>query len=123
MAKHNEIGKWGEELACQELIKQGCAIMDRNWHMGHYEVDIIAMKDDFIIFAEVKTRSDDEIDPLEAIDRKKMSFMVRSAMAYMNKIGIHRQARFDVFGISGSPDNYKIEYIPDAFMPPMKTYR
>lgn len=91
--------------------------------MGHYEIDIIAMKEDFIIFAEVKTRSNNDIDPLDAIDRKKMSFMARSAMAYMNKQGLHRQARFDVFGICGTPGDYKIEYIPDAFMPPMKTYR
>jgi putative endonuclease len=122
MALHNELVKWGEDLACEKLIADGCAIMERNWRMGHYELDIVAMKDDRVIFAEVKTRSDYNCDPLEAVDKKKIARIVASANTYMISHGLHHDAQFDLFAIAGTPDCYKLEHIPDAFLAPLKTY-
>lgn len=122
MARHNELGKWGENLACEKLIADGCAIAARNWRMGRYEIDIIAVKDDYIIFAEVKTRADMDIDPLEAVNNRKIAHMVASAEVYLQHNDQHRQVRFDLFGINGTPGNYRLEHIPDAFLPPLKTY-
>ena len=122
MAEHNELGKWGEDLACEKLVSEGYAIIERNWRMGHYEVDIIAMKDNRIIFAEVKTRADGYCDPMEAIDRKKIAHMVASADVYMRSHDFPHEAQFDVFGIVGSPEDYKMEHIADAFFPPLKSY-
>ena len=122
MAEHNELGKWGEDLACEKLVSEGYAIMERNWRMGHYEVDIIAMKDNRIIFAEVKTRADGYCDPMEAIDRKKIAHMVASADVYMRSHDFPHEAQFDVFGIVGSPEDYKMEHIAVAFFPPLKSY-
>lgn len=122
MAEHNELGKWGEDLACEKLVSEGYAIMERNWRMGHYEVDIIAMKDNRIIFAEVKTRADGYCDPMDAIDRKKIAHMVASADVYMRSHDFPHEAQFDVFGIVGSPEDYKMEHIADAFFPPLKSY-
>lgn len=50
MARHNEFGKWGEDLAADYLAKQGLEILARNWHHEHKEVDIIAQKDDTLYF-------------------------------------------------------------------------
>ena len=122
MAQHNELGPWGEDLACEKLVREGYAIMERNWRMGHYEVDIIAMKDNRIVFAEVKTRSDDYCDPMDAIDRKKIAHMAASADVYMRCHDLPHEAQFDVFGITGNPQEYKIEHIADAFLPPLKSY-
>lgn len=122
MALHNDLGKWGEDIACQKLIKEGYAIVERNWRKGHYEIDIIAMKDNAVIFAEVKTRSDLNADPFEAIDKRKINNMVRSAEAYIQMNQLHHFIRFDIFGINGTPDNYRLEHIPDAIVPPLKTY-
>ena len=121
MAEHNNLGKWGEDLACAKLISEGYAIMERNWHVGNYELDIVAMKDNRIVFAEVKTRSDLKVDPLEAITKQKISRMGVSANAYLRSHNIRHEPQFDIFGISGTPDNYRIEHIPDAFFPPLKT--
>lgn len=123
MAQHNEIGKWGEDLACESLIKKGYAIVERNWRLHHYEIDIIAMKGNRIVFVEVKTRSNFEEDPLEAIDKHKMARMVAAANVYMKVYDRYHECQFDVFAISGTPQNYKIEHIADAFLPPLKTYR
>jgi putative endonuclease len=119
MAQHNILGKWGEDIACQKLIIDGYAIVERNWRCSHYEVDIIAMKGDRIVFVEVKTRQDDFVDPIDAINRRKILNIVRSADAYIRMKNIPHQAQFDIISIIGTPENYKLEHIPDAFDPPL----
>lgn len=119
MAQHNDIGHWGEELACEKLITLGCAICERNFRIGHYELDIIAMKGNRIIFVEVKTRTNPNSDPLDAIDNKKISRMVKAANAYIVAYNIPHEAQFDIITICGTPNNYTIEHFPDAFTPPL----
>lgn len=124
MAIHNELGKWGEQLACDHLVARGCAIRDRNWRMGRYEIDIVAMQSTTIVFCEVKTRSNPDDDPLEAVDDRRIAHMVASAQVYMEAFGLEcLDVRFDLFGIRGTPDSgHDIEYIPDAFDVPLTTY-
>ncbi len=122
MARHNETGKWGEDIAADYLTEQGFAIAERNWRQGRLEIDIIAMRDDTLVVAEVKTRSDRDEDPLDAVDNKKILNMVRAAAAYIKIKALPHQVRFDLFAIAGTPDDYSFEHIPDAFYPPLKTY-
>ncbi len=123
MARHNKTGKWGEDMACEILEADGWGIVERNWHDGHHELDIIAMKDDQLVFAEVKCRTDMDEDPLEAIDNRKIANIVRAAQAFMVTHPMPHNVRFDLFAINGTPDNYRIEHIPDAFDPPLRSYR
>lgn len=123
MAKHNDVGRWGEDVACEELVAQGAVIRERNWRLGHLEIDIVAQHDGVMIFAEVKTRSDDREDPLEAITRAKQLSMVRAADAYLRKFNLYHVPRFDVFAVVGTPDNFTVEHLEDAFHAPLKTYR
>lgn len=122
MGRHNELGKWGEDLACDMLAGQGYAIAERNWRMGHLELDIVAVREGSVIFAEVKTRADLDCDPLEAVDRRKISNMVNAARAYLNSHDMPHTPQFDLFAVCGTPEEYRIEHIPDAFEPPLKTY-
>ena len=122
MAKHNDTGKWGEDIAAEYLAANGYAIAVRNWHCGHSEIDIIAYKGNRIIFVEVKTRSNDNEDPLEAVDRNKSMRLIRAAVAYVNTFDINHEMQFDLIAIKGTPDKYVIEHIPDAFDTPLKTY-
>lgn len=57
MAKHNEIGQKGEEIASKYLEKKGFSIIDRNYRKKWGEIDIIAFKDKVLHFVEVKTVS------------------------------------------------------------------
>lgn len=122
MARHNDTGKWGEDAAVDFLVGKGYAIVQRNWRLGHLEIDIVAMKDDRLVFVEVKTRRNADDDPLEAIDRRKMLNIARAANAYIARSGLPHEPQFDIIGISGSQDNYSLEHIPDAFLPPLKHY-
>ena len=121
MAQHNETGQWGEDLACEKLITEGYAINQRNFRIGHYELDIIAMKGNRIVFVEVKTRSNPDSDPIEAIDSKKIMRMTRAANAYVTAYDIPHEVQFDIITIVGTPDDYKLEHIPDAFFAPLTT--
>lgn len=121
MARHNDIGRRGEDIACELLVREGYAIVARNWRMNRYEVDIVALKGDRMVFAEVKTRSDG-CDPLDAVDERKMSYMACAADAYVQAYGVRHSVQFDVFGIWIDGDDFKVEHIADAFLPPLKQY-
>ena len=58
MAESHNLGKKGEDLAVEHLWGKGYKILNRNWKSGKHEIDIIAENKDFIVFVEVKTRSE-----------------------------------------------------------------
>ena len=57
MAKHNETGAMGEDIASKYLEKKGFSIIDRNYRRKWGELDIVAQKDGIIHIVEVKTVS------------------------------------------------------------------
>ena len=59
MAESHILGNKGEDIAADHLKKSGFKILFRNWKWGKHEIDIIAEKDDMVVFVEVKTRTDD----------------------------------------------------------------
>ncbi|MDE5744802.1 MAG: YraN family protein [Paramuribaculum sp.] len=123
MAEHNDIGAWGEKQAHDFLIAQGYTIVDTNARFGKNELDIVARHHDHIVFVEVKTRTDDIYDPLEAIDSKKISHLCRGAEAYVRAYNIPHPVQFDVIVVIGTPGNEaKIIHYPDAFMPPLSRF-
>ena len=69
MAKHNDLGKAGENAAAAYLEKEDYLIRHRNWRKGHFELDIVAAKDNELVVVEVKTRSNTEFtQPEDAVD-------------------------------------------------------
>ena len=53
-------GKYGEEIAVNYLIKNGCKIVEKNYRFSRYgEIDIIALDGSILCFIEVKTRTSD----------------------------------------------------------------
>ena len=67
-----EIGNFGETVVCNYLTQQGYDIVKRNYCIRGGEIDIIAIKSDFICFVEVKTRKENSmVSGLEAVTRKK----------------------------------------------------
>ncbi|MEG2243517.1 MAG: YraN family protein [Muribaculaceae bacterium] len=104
------------------LVTKGYTIRETNWRCGKVEIDIVAEKDGRIVIVEVKTRSTDVIYPEDAVDRKKMLNLVRAANAYMNFYDLPHEVQFDIISIIGKIDDFELEHIPDAFLPPLKTY-
>lgn len=120
MAKHNDLGKAGENAAVAYLEQKGYLIRDRNWRKGHFELDIVAVKDNELIVVEVKTRSNTLFaEPEDAVDLSKIRRTVRAADAYIRLFQIDAPVRFDIITIVGDNENFKIEHIEEAFYPPL----
>ncbi|MDE5978462.1 MAG: YraN family protein [Muribaculaceae bacterium] len=122
MARHNELGKWGEEQVVEKLLLDGYTIAERNWRMNHLEIDIVATRGDDIVFVEVKTRADRQTDPLEAMTPRKVALLCRAAEVYLRVNRVRLTPRFDVAAVSGNGHTCEMEYIPNAFLPPLKSY-
>lgn len=118
MAFHNDLGKFGEELATEFLIKKGYSILDRNWRSGNLEIDIIAATRTEIIFVEVKTRSDDTfMNPEDAVNWQKQRNITIAANHYIHYKKINLEPRFDVISIIINKSRKEITHHEDAFLP------
>ena len=112
MARHNELGRKGEDKAVAYLEKEGYVILERNWHLRHRELDIVCTKDEMLVIVEVKTRLLPEERPGELLDLKKRNNLRRAADAYIKLNGIKMEVRFDLILITGK--DLQIEHLQDA---------
>ncbi len=100
MADHNDLGRAGEQLARKYLENKDYNILDCNWRFDHKEIDIIAVKNNHLVFVEVKTRSNDYFGkPFEAITEDKQALLTEAAEAYIETHDADYEARFDVISI------------------------
>lgn len=108
MAAHNELGKWGEQVAADYLEAKGWRILHRDWKFDHKDLDIVCIdnKTNMIVFVEVKTRSTDLWgEPSDAIDLKKKNNIINAATAYLREYRLFgRTWRYDCISIVGSPE-------------------
>ena len=115
--KISTLGKVGEDLATKYLENHGYKIIDRNYHIRSAEIDIIAEKDNVIIFVEVKARSDIRHGlPVEAVDFRKQKRIIRAASVFLQDEKYFDFAcRFDVIEVYAVGKNFKINHIENAF--------
>ena len=113
---HLLTGVWGEGLAAAYLRDKGYVILERDWHSGHRDIDIIAQQGGITVFVEVKTRgSSDFADPIDAVDLKKQKNLLLAINHYIRYKRITSAWRFDVISIVGKPgnNNPEIDHIED----------
>ncbi len=116
MAKHNELGKAGEEAAVKYLESRGYVIRHRNWRYLHFELDIVAYMDGAIRVVEVKTRSNDDFkEPIEAVNHQKRMRIMKATNAYIKYFNLNEPVFFDIVSLVGSDGVFKIELVEDAF--------
>lgn len=120
MAEHNDIGRWGEDIAARYMMGKGWYIRHRDWRWEHKDIDLVCIDEDdtTLLFVEVKTRTTLlRGNPIDAVDSKKRRNIVEAASAYRRLYKKeNRHVRFDIISIIGSPDtNWKIEHIENAF--------
>ena len=116
MAEHNELGKFGEELAIEFLQQNGYDILETNWTFQKAEIDIIAQKDSTIAVIEVKTRSSIDFGlPQDFVKPKKIQLLVKAVNEYIVSNDLDVDVRFDIIAINKEDNTYNIEHFEDAF--------
>jgi putative endonuclease len=118
MAYHHEVGKKGETLAAAFLAEHQYRILAVNWQWGRLEIDIVAQKNDTLVFVEVKTRSSSAFGwPEEAVHHQKRELLLRAAEAYMEQYNTEpANIRFDIISITLHPQlPPAIFHFEDAF--------
>lgn len=111
-----EFGIFAETQAAQHYLKQGYAILERNWRLGKTEIDIIARKDDTVVMVEVKARNTTELEAIEAVTLDKRKRMIKAADTYMNNLDGRCLYRFDIVTCTGTITNFHMEVYEDAFL-------
>ncbi len=116
MAQHNELGKKGEQLAVDYLLKCSYTIVERNYRFNKAEVDIIAKKNNVLAIIEVKTRSTTDFgNPQDFVKPNQINRLVKAVDEYVNVNNLEVDVRFDIIAIVKEGKNYNIEHLENAF--------
>lgn len=111
------MGKWGEAQAGVYLRKKGYELLAANYRSRFGEIDIIAKKDSFVVFVEVKQRKNDVFaQAQEAVTYKKQQRIKATAELWLSTEDSQLQPRFDVIEVYGGMNTEpKINHIENAF--------
>jgi len=106
-----ELGRLGEDYACQWLLQRNWKILARNWRSRFGELDIIALDpESILVFVEVKTRRTGRFgSPEQAVGPRKQTHLRRAAVQWLishdrDPSARHRGTRFDVISLSVKSD-------------------
>lgn len=120
MNERKELGAFGEKKAADYLRRRGYRIVDTNYSCRFGEIDIIASRDGYVVFVEVKLRKNaDFAEAREFVNYAKQQRIIRTAQLWLSTNSCQLQPRFDVMelyapkGISGI---VSINHIENAFM-------
>lgn len=112
-----QLGNKGEDFATEYYKKLGFTVTARNYFCRGGEIDIIAENKEYIVFVEVKTRSENALyQPAEAVDLKKQKRITIAAMRYLSENESEKQPQFDVFEVYTKNGRiFKVRRIENAF--------
>ena len=110
-------GSYGERLAAEFLKRQGYTVIEKNYLKNGGELDIVALKDEVVVFIEVKTRYSYVMgEPALAVDLFKQMKIIKGAEGFMseNKRFLNCSFRFDVIEVMPRKTEM-INHIKNAF--------
>ncbi len=108
LTSRHRLGQWGETLAAQYLEERGFKVLVRNWRYKKDEIDIICLKDNVLVFVEVRTRQKANfLEIYRSIDSKKKKALKRASKNYLNRLtNFSKSYRFDIVLIEQSTCAY-----------------
>ncbi len=103
-------------MAQSYLEKRGFVLLEKNYRMGRYEIDLIMKDGAYIVFIEVKARTGKgEILGREAVNKTKQRHILCAAQGYLQeKNAFDAFVRFDVAEVE--LHSGEVTHIPGAFM-------
>jgi putative endonuclease len=116
MAEHNDFGAVGERMAREFLANEGYTILETNWRHHSHEVDIIALKDNILVFVEVKTRNSRFLgEPEIFVSRTQQRSYISVANEYVKLNNRQEEVRFDIISIVLNSKEHSVKHIEGAF--------
>ncbi len=101
MAHHNITGQEGEKMAAKYFIEKGFVILHQNWRHSHWEVDIIAARENVLHFIEVKTRRTKKFGyPEEDVSKKKIINLINASEEFLYLYPGWKRIQFDILSIN-----------------------
>jgi putative endonuclease len=112
-----ELGKFGETRACEELARRGYAVLARRYRTRAGEIDIVARDGPTIVFVEVKARTSERFGGgAAAITPMKQRRIAHMASDFLARHRLDGQpCRFDVVVVDVAAHDVRVEVIRDAF--------
>ena len=117
-----QLGRLGEQLAAEHLVRRGFQIVERNYRTRWGELDIVAFDGRTLAFCEVKTRraSRSGDAPLESVRSLKRSRVRKMAGQWLIARADHPYAknlRFDAIGVTVDRSDrlVELEHLEGAF--------
>src|SRR5437764_10597008 len=108
------LGRTGERLAAEELVRRGYRILEKNFRCSYGEIDLVAEDEQDLIFVEVKTRRGNVYGlPEEAVTYRKRQKIVQVASCYLDLHACsERSWRIDVVAVQlskgGRPEELRV---------------
>lgn len=127
MARSQELGRRGEEIAAEHLVRRGFRILARNYRTRWGEIDIIAFDGRTLTFCEVKSRrartsagGSAERAPFESLHARKRAQVRRIARRWISERFERPYApliRFDAIGVTFDHrgDLARLDHLEGAF--------
>ncbi|MFC1894619.1 YraN family protein [Candidatus Dependentiae bacterium] len=111
-----KLGNKGEQIIAKFLEKNNFEILQQNYKSKFGEIDLIAQKDNLIAFVEVKTRKKAYFPISNVVTISKQKKISKTANLFISKNKIYNKiCRFDVATVISDNNEYKINYIKNAF--------
>lgn len=118
MKESKKSGVWGEIYTARYLHDNKYKVISGNYRTRLGELDLIASKDGYLCFIEVKTRAKSSLYAAkEAVDYGKQKRIVATSKLFMRSYPNLGQPRYDVCEVY-LDENFKplkINYIENAF--------
>ena len=114
-----ELGARGERRACWYYRLRGYRILEKNYHTGGGEIDLVVRRGSTLAFVEVKTRQTLTAgEGYESVDARKRAQIVRLAERYLSaRRDTPRFVRYDVLSLYWNGNRFEVRHFPDAFRP------
>ncbi len=118
-----ELGRRGEDVACEFLTGKGHTIVQRNFRAGHLEIDIISLDRNGVHFVEVKSRvAPVAVSPEENVTAAKQKKVADAALRYLHtskdkRLSADLEVSFDVVAVTFDGGGEIVEWFPNAYYP------
>jgi len=125
MTEKSELGKTGEDFACDFLVGKGYKIIERNFRKPWGELDIVAMASDkTLVFIEVKTMREpfaavQGLRPEDQMTAAKLKKFKKAASLYaghnQNLVSDKKGWRLDVVAIAKTGPNFSLNHYENIY--------